>query len=105
MLSHDFTYPGVLRRMRRGPLGGVIDTIASGLDRAGYTRLSARRYLSLMASFSRYAGHAGGVRVQQIDRELVERFLRRRSLSRATASTARSALGHVLRHLGRPAAA
>lgn len=105
MLSHYFTYPGVLRRMRRGPLGRVIDCIASGLDRAGYTRLSARRYLSLMASFSRYAGHAGCVRVQQIDRELVERFLRRRSLSRATTSTARSALGHVLRHLGRPAAA
>jgi hypothetical protein len=38
--------------MRRGPLGGEIDAIASALTRTGYTRLSARRYLSLMASFS-----------------------------------------------------
>src|SRR5438093_3928010 len=103
MLSHYFKYPGVLRRMRLGPLGAEIDTIAGDLDRAGYTRLSARRYLSLIASFSRYAAQAGCV--QRIDRELVERFLRRRSLSRATALSARSALGHVLRHFGRPAAA
>jgi site-specific recombinase XerD len=105
MLSHYFKYPGVLRRMRLGPLGAEIDRIASDLDRAGYTRLSARRYLSLIASFSRYAVQSGCVRVQMIDRVLVERFLRRRSRSTATASVARSALGHVLRDLGRSAGA
>ena len=99
MLCRYFKYPGVLRRMRQGPLGVEIDAIASALERAGYARLSARRYLSLIASFSRYAVQAGCRRVQAIDRALVERFVRQPSFSAATTSVARTALGHVLRHL------
>ena len=101
MLDHyfKFTYPAVLRRMRRGPLGGEMDAIAGALTRTGYTRLSARRYLSLTASFSRYAERCGCAGVEAIDHALVERFLRRRLWSRSTASVARSALGFVLRHL------
>jgi len=53
MLCRYFKYPGVLRRMRQGPLGAEMDAIASALERAGYARLSARRYLSLIASFRR----------------------------------------------------
>lgn len=101
MLDHYFKYRGVLRRMRLGPLGAEIDTIASNLAGTGYAHLSARRYLSLIASFSRYAARSGCVRLRAIDRALVERFLRRPSLSASTASVARSALGHVLRYLGR----
>jgi len=52
MLDDYFKYPGGLRRMRRGPLGDQIDAIAPALLRTGYTRLSARRYLSVLASFS-----------------------------------------------------
>lgn len=100
MLHLYFKYPGVLRRMRQGPLGDKIDAIASDLGRAGYTRLSARRYLSLIASFSRYAMRQRCHRVHTIDRPLIERFLRRRSWSRHTAVVARSALGYVLRRLG-----
>lgn len=99
MLHRYFKYPGVLRRMRQGPLGAEMDAIASDLERAGYTRLSARRYLSLMASFSRFARQAGRLRARTIDRALVERFLRRTSWSADTTSVARSALGHVLRYL------
>jgi hypothetical protein len=40
---------------------------------AGYARLSARRYLSLTARFSRYAMRSGGVRMHTIDHALVER--------------------------------
>jgi integrase/recombinase XerD len=105
MLNRYFKYPGVLRRMQLGPLRCEINTVADDLEQAGYTYLSAKRYLSLMASFSRYALKSGCVRVQAIDRALVERFLRRPSLSCSTAHTARSALGHVLRYLGREARA
>jgi integrase/recombinase XerD len=101
MLDCYFKYPGVLRRMRQGPLGAEMDTIASDLSRAGYTRMSMRRYLSLMARFSRYAMQHGCSRLRTIDGALVERFLRGPSLSADTASVARSALGHVLRHLAR----
>jgi len=100
MLNRYFKYPGVLRRMRLGPLGSEIDKLADDLERTGYTYLSSKRYLSLIASFSRYALHAGCVRAQTIDRAVVERFLRQPHLSRSTCSVARSALGHVLRHLG-----
>jgi len=105
MLNHYFKYPGVLRRMRLGPLGTEIDVIADDLKNTGYTYLSTKRYLSLIASFSRYALKSGCVRIQAVDRSLVERYLRRRSRSRSTAITARSALGYVLRRLGRPARA
>jgi hypothetical protein len=101
MLDFYFKYPGVLRRMRQGPLGAEMDTIASDLRRAGYTCMSMRRYLSLMARFSRYAMQHGCSRLRTIDGALVERFLRGPSLSADTASVARSALGHVLRHLAR----
>jgi integrase/recombinase XerD len=97
MLNVYFKYPGVLRRMRLGPLGGEIDRVANDLKRTGYTYLSAKRYLSLIASFSRYALQSGCVRADAIDDALVQRFLRRRSLSHNTAIVARSALGHVLR--------
>lgn len=100
MLQRFFKYPGVLRRMRQGPFATEIDAIADALDRAGYARLSARRYLSLIASFSRYAMRAGYHRVQAIDRPVVERFVRQRSFSPATRSVAHTALGHVLRHVG-----
>jgi integrase/recombinase XerD len=100
MLDAYFNYPGVLQRMRVGPLKTEIDRVANDLERAGYTYLSAKRYLSLIASFSHYALQSGCPRVQSINRALVERFLRRRSWSRSTAIVARAALGHVLRNLG-----
>ena len=101
MLDTYFKYPAVLRRMRCGPLTEEIDEIASDLERAGYDRLAAKRYLSLTATFSRYAAQAGCVRARMIDRALVERFLNELPLSASTASVARTALGHVLRYLAR----
>ena len=83
-----------------------VPIVADDLERAGYAYLSAKRYLSLIATFSRYVLRSGCVRAQTIDWALVERFLRRRLLSRGgTATIARTALGHVLRHLGRHAQA
>jgi hypothetical protein len=105
MLNRYFKYPGVLRRMRFGPLGTEIDIVAEDLEHAGYTYLAAKPYLSLIASFSRSALKSGWVRVQAVDCTRVERYLRRPSLSRSTASTTSAALGHVLRRLGRPARA
>lgn len=101
MLNSYFKYPGVLRRMRRGPLAGEIDKIAGDLESTGYAWEAAKRYLSLTATFSRYASQTGCVRARMIDRALVERFLDQLPLSASTASVARSALGHVLRYLAK----
>jgi integrase/recombinase XerD len=98
VLEKYFKYPGVLQRMRRGPLAVVIDDIAADLERAGYARGSARRYLSLIATFSRYALEKGDIRNGMVvDRALVERFLQETELSVSTVIVARSALGHVVR--------
>ncbi len=99
MLESYFEYPGVLRRMRRGPLAAEIDNVAEDLERIGYSRGAAIRYLSLIATFSRYAAAAGCVQAEMVDRTLIESFLRQLQLSASCISVARSALAHVLRHL------
>lgn len=95
MLETYFKYPGVLRRMRRGPLGAGMDDLAEELARIGYTRATARRYLSLVASFSRHAERAGCAAVDAVDRPLVSSFIA--GLRAATTRTlALTALAHVL---------
>lgn len=101
MLDSYFKYPGVLRRMRRGPLAGDIDDMADEFTELGYTHATARRYLSLLASFSRYAERIGYLRPETIDVVLVERFLQKMSRSACSRSVARSALGHAVRRLAR----
>lgn len=101
MLELYFKYPGVLRRMRRGPLADDIDDLAAELARVGYTRATARRYLSLVAKFSRYAERRRLARSSILDGALLERFLGRVSRSARTRSVARSALGHALRSAAR----
>jgi hypothetical protein len=101
MLDFYFKYPGVLRRMRRGPLASDIDDLADEFARLGYTHATARRYLSLLATFSRYAERVGYLRPETIDVVLVERFLQKVRRSACTRSVARSALGHAVRRLAR----
>ena len=101
MLDSYFKYPEVLRRMRRGPLAADIDGFAEELARLGYTRATARRYLSLIATFSRYAERAGHIRRETVDVALMERFLSRMRRSAWTRSVARSALGHAIRRPAR----
>ena len=102
MLDSYFKYPGVLRRMRHGSLAADIDGFAEELARLGYARATARRYLSLMATFSRYAERVGHKRRETVDVALVERFLSRMRRSAWTRSVARSALGHAVRRRARP---
>jgi len=101
MLDFYFKYPGVLRRMRRGPLAGDIDDLAGEFARLGYTHATARRYLSLLATFSRYAERVGYLSPETIDDALVERFLQKVRRSACTRTVARSALGHAVRRLAR----
>ena len=101
MLESFFMYPRVLGRMRRGPLADHIDGLAAALEGARYSRASVRRYLSLVATFSRYAAQMGCARVENIDTSLIERFLRHVSASAGTRAQAKTAIGHTMRCLGR----
>jgi len=75
MLESFFMYPRVLGRMRRGPLADHIDGLAAALEGARYSRASVRRYLSLVATFSRYAAQTGCARVEDIDTSLIAGLL------------------------------
>ena len=101
MLESFFERRGVLRRMRQGPLAEEIDGIATDLAATGYTRATVRRYLSLAATFSRYAKRVGRTKTELIDQDLVERFLSEIPVSDGMRSQARTALGHVVGFLGR----
>jgi len=101
LLESTFKYAAVLRRMRLGPMGTEIDTIDTEFVRLGYAQATRRRYLSLIATFSRYAAARGHQLPEQVDRDLAERFVRQIRASAGTRSLARTATGHVLRHLGR----
>lgn len=101
MLESFFEYPKVLARMRVGPLAREIDELADELSRTGYTRATTRRYLSLTASFSRYAAHEGCCDPESVGPVIVGKFLRGAAGSAAMRSQARTALGHVVRYLAR----
>lgn len=101
MLEYFFNRLAELSRMRQGTLAYEIDEIAEELDRAGYTRETARRYLSLIGGFSRHAAENGCTRPERVDRAAFERFLAEAPRSAHTRTVARSALGHVRRHLAR----
>lgn len=101
MLESFFKYPKVLARMRVGPLADEIDAVADDLARVGYARVTVRCYLSLIASFSRYAAKAGCTEPESIDRALVQRFLGEGPTSAGVRSLARTALSHTIRHLAR----
>ena len=101
MLEFLFKYGGVLYRLRVGPLANEIDGIADALACTGYARATTRRYLSLAATFSRYAERQHCVRPESIDQALVDRFLVDVPVSEGMRSQARTALGHMLRFLAR----
>jgi site-specific recombinase XerD len=98
MLELFYEYPRVLDRLRSGPLGGEMDGIAADLSRVGYTRGSARAYLTQVARFGRFAAKAGHEGPASIDRDIAERFLLEIESPSARA-TARTAIGHALRHI------
>jgi site-specific recombinase XerD len=99
MLDLYLKYPGVLKRMRRGPLATELDNLAGDLKRLGYTQATARRYLSLAATFNRFIDGAGYERPDAIGPALVERFLVGLPRSEATRTLARTAVNHVLRRV------
>ncbi len=94
MLEKYFRYPGVLRRLRSGALGGEMDRIAAHLAEIGYRHKSAKAYLSHLGRFSDFVARNG--RTTAIDPQLVDRFLQ--SLGTATPPTvARTAIEHARR--------
>jgi len=61
MLENYFSAPKTLRRLRAGPSGPHIDGFSDALDRDGYARASAVRYLRAAAHLGCFVHRKGGV--------------------------------------------
>jgi len=73
MLELYYRYPRVLRRLRTGVLGDEMDRIAAYLFDNGYTRGSAKIYLSRLGRFS---GHLPGITpATLIDQAAIDEFV------------------------------
>ena len=77
------------------------DGLTADLTRTGYFRESGKRYLRLVATFSRYAAQKGCAQVDDIDTRLIEHYLGEVPKSASTRAQAKTAIGHAMRRLGR----
>jgi hypothetical protein len=59
MLEYGFARPSAITRLRRGPLGPHLETLATILHQHGYTRNSIRGYLRACAQFGRWLAQQG----------------------------------------------
>ena len=60
MLETYFSAPKTLHRLRTGPSGPHIDGFADTLERAGYAKASAVRYLRNAAHLGQFVDRVGG---------------------------------------------
>jgi len=74
MLDYYFESEARKRQLRRGPLSEYLDGLAAELQRDRYARNTARRILSIVGQFNRYA-RLTGIAAEQIDEALADRFL------------------------------
>lgn len=81
MIEHFVPNPGVLRRLRAGPLGAHIDTIAQQLSDQGFAVATGRYALRLLAALSTWLQDRG-LGIAQLDEAAVDTFLQHRYRSR-----------------------
>jgi len=96
MLDQYFKYPGVLRRLRSGALGGEMDRIAAHLSAIGYKRASAKIYISRIGRFSDFA--ARNSLTGTIDQTVIKWFV-----SSLPTASSRIAAGTAIEHARRVA--
>jgi site-specific recombinase XerD len=73
MLEHGFARPSVITRLRGGPLGPHLETLATTLHQRGYARNSIRGYLRACAQFGQWCTQQGYT-IADVDAPLVARY-------------------------------
>jgi site-specific recombinase XerD len=95
MTNQLFTAPRSLVRLRHGPLAPCHNAYALALHEQGYARQSIRQQVLLIADFSRWL-HDKRIAATDIDRPLLDRFLRRRRRQGRITGTDASTLNRLL---------
>ena len=75
MIEHGFTRTSVITRLRCGPLGAHLDTLAATLHQHGYAPDSIRRTLRASDQFGRWLAQHGNA-IAEVDEALVARYIR-----------------------------
>ncbi len=96
MLDYYFESEARRRQLRRGPLSEYLDGLAAEFQRDRYARNTARRILSVVGQFNRYAGLMG-IAATQIDEVLADRFLS--DAGDGAGDCGPNAMRHFLRYL------
>jgi site-specific recombinase XerD len=100
MLEAFFESKVRLLSVRRGPLAEHVDSLASKLQRAGYTRSNGRKILTLVGKFNNYVRLKGVERAGDIDEALIGRFLEEELAEEGVFSSApNTLLRHLMDHL------
>lgn len=77
VINHFFTHPRALARLRQGALAEFLDDYAKSLHDQGYSRESIRIQLRLISAFGRWLKRKR-IAIQEIDRGILDSFLRHR---------------------------
>jgi site-specific recombinase XerD len=97
MIEYGFTRTSMITRLRRGPLGAHLDTLAATLHQHRYAPDSIRRTLRACDRFGRWLTQHGYA-IADVDEALVERYLRTLPCSPAGRwPKAAAGLPHLLR--------
>jgi site-specific recombinase XerD len=73
MLEHTFVRPGVIARLRQGPLGPYVDAFAASLHQEGYAPYNIQRFLCAAEKYAQWV-HAQGYTLSEIDGDLVHQY-------------------------------
>ena len=98
MVNQFYSAPSVLQRLRSGPLGPFMDTLAALLSDRGYPRQTGRLQLRLLGELSQWLQRLG-LGVEDLDEQRTAEFLAQALLRRGYACRVKAVLGLLLGHL------
>ena len=99
MLDRFYSDPRVLQRLRGGPLGPYLDSVATVLFEQGFARqTTGQRQLHLLGDLSQWLEQLG-LRVEDLEERTIVDFLNQPAQQRVWVRHTRAVLGLLLRHL------
>src|ERR1700688_232031 len=99
MLDRFYSDPRVLQRLRGGPLGPYLDSVAAVLFEQGFARqTTGQRQLHLLGDLSQWLEQLG-LSVEDLEERRIVDFLNQPAQQRVWGRPTRAVLGLLLRHL------
>jgi site-specific recombinase XerD len=95
VIKQLFTFSSTIERLRQGPLSAHLDAYAAAVAEQGYAHHSIRQQIVVIADFSRWLMQRQ-IDVQDLDSEVVDRFLRLRRRQDRVRRGDPKALGRLL---------